>query len=439
MISKHIMAMLALAITITTAYGQVKTKAQDTALTGMFRKFKEIKDPKLAEKEVEKKLESSMGEPYKQLQQWIATNKAEEEQLISGYRPGYKHGSGDMNLYPIWEEIPSPIPSLPEAKQVNFEATYKSYLGKVEMQQKKLSDMLQKHMGEQRSSEAEIKADAINMANRSAVVQQMGGADALMNMSEAERKAAAAKMKADVNSNPGAYTGVKDPGMNAMMQKMMSDPAYRDKFSRMSEKEKQAELQKFMTPQSAPRNDVAHEASMKERDDTKAAIDFNMLLAKSLNNMQEAAKPYSEGTTLANAYYDGLYDKLRAWYKVQYDALPMEVVGETREKKGLDELDRFSSMMFYLIHKKEAATRTILWTSLKNRTKIAFGEFNDFIGTYPWGQKKGASLIDASYTEPQVANAVNSIYNEMIRMTREAEGLTKKHKGQQEQYELMMK
>jgi hypothetical protein len=277
------------------------------------------------------------------------------------------------------------------------------------------------------------------MANRSAVVQQMGGADAVMNMSEAERKAAAAKMKADVTKNPGAYTGVKDPGMNAMMQKMMSDPAYRDKFSRMSEKEKQAELQKFMTTPTAPRNDLAHEASMKERDEAKAAVDVNLLLSKTLGNMQEAAKPIAEGTNIANEYYEALYNNLRSWYQAQYDALPMEVVGETREKKGLAELDKFSALMFYLIQKKEAATRTVLWSSLKNRTKIAFGEFNDFIGTYPWGQKKGASLIDASYTEPQVASAVNSIYNEMIRMARDAESLTKKHKGQQEQYELMTK
>jgi hypothetical protein len=267
----------------------------------------------------------------------------------------------------------------------------------------------------------------------------MGGADALMNMSEAERKAAGAKLKADMTKNPGAYTGVTDPGMQAMMQKMMSDPAYREKFSKMSEKEKQVEMQKFMTPQTAPRNDVAFQASMKERDDAKAAIDVNMLMSKSLGNMQEAAKPYAEGTNLANEYYEGLYSRLRTWYKAQYDALPMEVVGETREKKGLAELDKFSAMMFYLIQKKEAATRTILWSSLKNRTKIAFGEFNDFIGTYPWGQAKGASLIDASYTEPQVANAVNSIYNEMIKLTRDAESLTKKNKGQQEQFELIMK
>jgi hypothetical protein len=439
MISKHVMALLALAFTISLSYGQVKTPARDTALTGMFRKFKEIKDPKLAEKEVEKKLETSMGEPYKQLQNWIASNKKEEEQLIREYTPGYKHRSGDMNLYPIWEDIPSPVPSLPEAKGVNFDATYKSYRARVEMQQKQLSDMLQKHMGEQRSSEAEIIADAKNMANRSAVVQQMGGADAVMNMSEAERTAAAAKMKADVTKNPGAYTGVKDPGMNAMMQKMMNDPAYREKFSRMSEKEKQAELQKFMTTPTTPRNDLAHEASMKERDEAKGAVDVNLLLSKTMGNMLEATKPYAEGTNMANEYYEGLYNNLRNWYQAQYDALPMEVVGETREKKGLVELDKFSALMFYLIQKKEAATRTILWSSLKNRTKIAFGEFNDFIGTYPWGQKKGASLIDATYTEPQVANAVSSIYNEMIKMARDAESLTKIHKGQQEQYELMMK
>ncbi len=439
MISKTVMAMLALAFAITSSYGQAKSNTQDTALTAMFRKFKEIKDPKIAVKEVEKKLETSMGKKYQELQNWLAANKKEEDQLLRDYTPTYKHKQGDMNLYPIWEEIPSPIPSLPEASQVNFDAKYKSYESKVEMQQKQLSDMLQQHLGDQRDSKAEIMADARNMANRNAAVQKMGGADALMNMSEAERKAAGEKLKADMIKNPGAYTGTSDPGMQAMMQKMMSDPAYREKFSKMSEKEKQAEMKKFMSPQIAPRNDVAYEASMKERDDAKAAVDLNMLLSKTQGNMQEAAKPYAEGTNLANEYYEGLYSQLRTWYKTQYDALPMEVMGETREKKGLAELDKFSAMMFYLIQKKEAATRTILWTSLKNRTKIAFGEFNDFIGNYPWGQKKGASLVDASYTEPQVANAVNSIYNEMLNLTRDSKSLTKKHKGQQEQFELIMK
>ncbi|WP_276501442.1 hypothetical protein [Terrimonas pollutisoli] len=53
------------------------------------------------------------------------------------YQPGYNHKPGEMNLFPIWEEIPAPVPSLPEAVQTNFDK-YQNYIDKVEMMKKQL-------------------------------------------------------------------------------------------------------------------------------------------------------------------------------------------------------------------------------------------------------------------------------------------------------------
>ena len=297
--------------------------------------------------------------------------------------------------------------------------------------------MVQDHVGEQRNSEAEMMADAKKMANQNAMVQQMGGADALMNMSEAERKAMAKSMKNNLKANPGAYSGVQDPGMNAMMQKMMNDPDYRNKYNNMTDAQKQAEMQKFMTNKTTERNDAAFEAGLKEKNQTDASAKIQALLGKTLANMQEASKPYAEGTDLANKFYGGLYSDINNWYKKAYESLPAVVMGETREKQGLAELNKFKASLIYLVQKKEAATRTILWSSLKSGNKIAFGEFNDFIGSYKWGASKNASMLN--YDEIQVANAVSSLYDQMIRLTGDAERLTRMHKGQQEQYELIVK
>jgi hypothetical protein len=342
-----------------------------------------------------------------------------------------------MNLFPLWEEIPAPIPSLPEASQVNFEMKYGGFVSKVEMQKKQLSDMVQDHIGEQRNTEADMIADTKKKANQSAIIQQMGGADALMNMSEAERKAMAKNLKSNVMANPGAYSGVQDPGMNAMMQKIMNDPDYRNKYNSMTDAQKQAELQKFMTNKTTERNDAAFEAGLKEKNQTNASAKIQALLGKTLSNMKEASKPYAEGTDLANKFYGGLYSDINNWYKKIYESLPLVTMGEIKEKQGLAELNKFKAILIYLVQKKEAVTRTILWSSLKSGNKIAFGEFNDFIGNYKWGATKNASMLN--YDELQVANAVSSLYDEMIRLTNEAERLTRMHKGQQEQYELMVK
>ncbi|MBO9572364.1 MAG: hypothetical protein J7497_09175, partial [Chitinophagaceae bacterium] len=329
-----------------------------------------------------------------------------------------------------------PVPSLTEAQQVNFDLKYGSYIDKVNVMKKQLSDMVQEHLGQQRSDKQSVMNDAKADANRNGMVQQMGGADEITKMSQAERKRAAKNAAADVRTNTMAYSGTQDAGMNAMMQKMMNDPQYMAAYNKMSDAEKQAELKKYMGNQMTERNDQAFEASMKERNDTYSSMNIDKIMGESLERMKEAAKIYSDGTELANNFYYGVYEDIAKWYKKQYDVLPET---NTHEKIGHAQLIKCRESILYQFHKKEAVTRTVLWNMMKTSTKIAFGKFNDLIGGYPWGKTKNASLIGDSYTELRVAKGVVSLYDEMIRMTKEAELTTRTHKGWQDQFEVVMK
>lgn len=432
MITKYVMALLAFLLAVMQgANAQTGTEARIAAAHEKFR------SKELSKAEKEKELEREVNAMTVKLDAWLAEAKRSQEQMERDYRPAYKHKPGEMNLFPIWEEIPSPIPSLPEAKQVDREMKYGSYVSKVEVQKKQLADMMQMHIGDQRSSEAEMMADARKAAAQNPLLQQMGISEASENMTEAERKALAAKMKNNIMNNPGLVSGVSDPGINAMAQKMMSDPEYRNRYNKMTDAQKQAEVRKFMSNTTVPRNDEQFEQGMKDRAQANNSAQIQALLGKTLSNMQEAAKPYNEGTALANKHFDDLYASIDSWYKKAYDALPVVTMGEMREKQGVGELDKFRASLRYMIQKKEAATRTVLWSFLKGGTKIAFGEFNDFIGSYKWGRTKGSSMLN--YDEMQVANAVGSLYDQMIQLAEGASGLTAKHKGQQEQYELIVK
>ena len=419
------------------ASAQRKSTIDDAMMDQAFIKFQQIQKDRAAYDSWLKDLEQIFDEAVAKRLAYLEQLKKEDAALAKAFRLGNNRKPGATNLLPIWEAIPAPVPSLPESKAVDFDQKYGAYVNQVVVFRKQLEDMMADHISEQNTSEAAIRGQVLSQAKGNALVQQMNGVDP--NMSEAQRKALAAQTKNNVMANPGAYTGVQDPGMNALTQKMMNDKAYRDRFNKMSEAEKMAEMQKYMTTTSVPRNDAAFEGSMKEAQKTRDAMAVQQLLGKTVQAMQEAALPYTEGTKLCNEFYGELYAAISRWHKTQYDALPVEVMGESREKRGVGPLDKAREALVYLVQKKEAVSRTILWNSLKLRTKLAISEYNDFLGEFAWGKAKGMVVTDPAYVEPQVAKAVYSMYEEMIRMAKEAELLTRSHKGQQEQYEVIMK
>lgn len=415
---------------------QQHTAIDEVLLNKLFNKFNESQHGNIPKKQLEHEFDQMIKRSSSQLDIWLQEKLKIVAEQNKNYHPGYKHKGEDMNLFPLWDAIPIPVSSLPEAKQTNFEVKYQVYTDKISQLKKQLSDRLYQHIDASAADQQSMMSEAKGLADQNAFVQQMGGADAISKMSEQERKEAAKKTAEKFSGNPGMVTGMTNEGMNAMAQRMMSDPKYREAYNKMSDAQKTEELKKYMGNTTEKRNDAASQAHIRENAGTNNMANVEILLGKCLQQMQQAAIPFSEGTTLANAFFTTIYADIESWYKKTYDALPETI---THEKIGHGNLIKCREALLYSVHKKEALIRTMLFSILKDNTKLAFGEFNDFIGSYPWGKNKIESLVNGKNTEPKVAQAVSSMYDEMIRMAGEAERATKLYKGWQEQYELIVK
>jgi hypothetical protein len=240
-----LLAVLSLVIFCNSATAQKDTSAYKTW------------DDFLARMEKNKKTDLAADPRMKAISdQWVATiNKTISTRPATEpwkeWTTANQHPTADINLLPLMEEAPEPIYILPLAGQADLNAKFDPYIKKIELQQKQLADMIAKNSKlqqvYQKEGEEGLKKRAIAESDKSLMVQQMGGTEKMMNMTEAERKAAAYKMASDIKSNPGKLSGNSNPGMNAMMQKMMNDKEYAKRFNKMSDAEKEAEVKKFMT------------------------------------------------------------------------------------------------------------------------------------------------------------------------------------------------
>jgi hypothetical protein len=419
----------------TCVHAQQSARLSGAVWDDMLQQFRSAGTGSPAKKQFEQVLDLLVEKESHSLRRWLDEQQRLTAERVKSYKPGYKHSAADMNFFPLWEEMPGPVPSLREAQRTSF-ARYQNYQDKVTLLKKQLSEMLQQHLKGQRTDKGAMMQDSKDMADRNGVVRQMGGADAVIKMSEAERRQAAQSAAAQIRSNPGLLNGTGNDAMNAMMHRMMTDPNYRNSYNKMTDAQKEAELKKYMGSTVEARNDRALKAGLDEKNSTSNAARVEQLLASTLQKMQEAAASYAEGTGMANDFYNGIYQGIEQWYRRAYAALPES---NMHEKIGLSELIRCRESLLYGFHKSEAATRTILWSLVKANTKIALGPFNDFVGSYGWGKAQNASLVGAGYTEPKVAQALSSVYDEMLRMVAEAERTTRMFKGYQDQYDLITK
>jgi hypothetical protein len=90
-----------------------------------------------------------------------------------------------------------------------------------------------------------MSQQAIADANSSAVIAGMGGIDKMSQMTDEEREQAALQAVGNVPQNSGAPPQA-GAGMQAIMQRMMNDPAYAERFEKMSQAEQEAEMRKAM-------------------------------------------------------------------------------------------------------------------------------------------------------------------------------------------------
>jgi len=373
-------------------------------------------------------------EPWKE---WTSTNQ---------------HPTADINLLPLMEEAPAPIYILPLAGQADIDAKFDPYIKKIESHQKQLADMIAKNsklqQAYQKEGEEGLKKRSIAESDKSVMVQQMGGTEKMMNMTEAERKAAAYKMASDIKSNPGMLSGNSNPGMNAMMQKMMNDKEYAKRYNKMSDAEKEAEVKKFMTENSKQQDESfdlnksnqQHIQLMAERNNTKYTQDITLLNLRIQKRLGAATELYGKNVLAINDWVSSVRNKIDKWYSAKYAAIPVVELGEYGHDKDPEQVQALETTVAYLKYQMlqgpEMKLRSDNWNLYRTNCKYAIGELNDFIGNYKWGAYSTDNIFGPD-ADQQVASGIGAVYGMMNQLAGEAKGFSSTAKGYQKQFEMV--
>lgn len=128
---------------------------------------------------------------------------------------------------------------------VNLDSVYQPFFDKASAARQQLHEAIQARR-HQIPDQAAVAKQAKADANANPIVAGMGGTDKIEQMTPDQRKAAALQSAQTYQQNLTAKAGRGSPEMQAMMQKMMSDPQYRARFMQMSDAEKEAAIRNAM-------------------------------------------------------------------------------------------------------------------------------------------------------------------------------------------------
>jgi hypothetical protein len=445
---KQISSMLIAALSLLT-FSNTVTAQKDTS------EFKTWNDV-LARIKKDKKPGASADPKLKAIsEQWVAgiTKSVSSKPATEPWKewtPTHQQTSGEINLLPLMEEAPAPIYILSLAGQADLDAKYDPYIKKLESQQRQLAESVAKNSKlqqvYQKEGEEGVKKRAIAESDKSKMVQQMGGTENLMNMSEAERKAAAMKMASEIKSNPTMLSGNNNPGMNALMQKVMNDKEYAKRFNKMSDAEKEAEVKKFMTENSqeqdgnfdATRSNQQYNQLMAERDNTKYTQDITLLNMRIQKRLGTATELYSKNVLAINAWVENVRKKIGTWYGAKYAAIPIVELGEYGHDKDPEQVQALNITVAYLTYQMiqgpEMKLRSDNWVLYKTNCKYAIGELNDFIASYKWGSHTTENIFGPD-ADQQVVSGIGLAYGMMNQLAEEAKAFSTTAKGYQKQFE----
>jgi hypothetical protein len=433
-------------------FGNTATAQKDTSTAPVYKTWDDL----LTRIKKEKKTDATTDTRLKAMsEQWTAgINKSlsvkPAKEPWKEWTSTNQHTTGDINLLPLIDEVPSPIYILPLAGQTDIDAKFDPYIKKIESQQKQLAETVAKNSKlqqvYQKEGEEGLKKRAMAESDKSKIVQQMGGTENLMNMSEAERKAAALKMASDIKSNPGMLSGNNNPGMNALMQKVMTDKDYAKRFNKMSDAEKEAEVRKFMAENSQghdgnfdpAKSNQQHEKLVTESNNAKYNQDITLLNMRIQKRIEAAADHYGKNVAAINDWMENVKNKIGKWYSAKYAAIPVVELGEYGHDKDPEQVQALNITLaylnYYMVEAPEMQLRSDNWNQYKTNCKYAIGELNDFIGNYKWGAHESGNIFGPD-ADQQASSSVGIGYGIMTQLAEEAKDFSSTAKGYQKQFE----
>jgi hypothetical protein len=113
-------------------------------------------------------------------------------------------------------------------------------------------DVIKDAVANQSQSMEQISQRSRAQAEDSAIIKRMGGTEKIAGMSDEERQQAAAQAVGGYQQSLAGGPPGAGGGMQALMQRLMSDPEYQARFDKMSKAEQEAELKKYTGNSQAP-------------------------------------------------------------------------------------------------------------------------------------------------------------------------------------------
>jgi hypothetical protein len=304
----------------------------------------------------------------------------------------------------------------------DFSAFYAQYEKKIAA----AHEVLQPAVDSRPANQEARTRQAVAGANSSAIIARMGGAEKMSQMSEEEQQQAAAQaMGSYQQSMSGAPPGASSGGMQAMMQRMMNDPEYQARFEKMSKKEQEAEMQKYMGNANAPappKGETAAERRAEQgQHDAGAAVARQNEVSAIYQRIREIEAEFPKKDA-AISTAAGNHDQIGRELNAKIEKVPMVEtgVGATHDPAKVKQLMRERAALDRARAAAELQQRTALYS--ERRTK-----YKELAASYAAWLKQGAgpnSNITTSLMNNSAADTALHCEEELIGL---AENLRKYH------------
>ena len=317
------------------------------------------------------------------------------------YGPGIAGSQSELDLNPFYEPFNKRIAAAHDVLQPGIEARPAN----------------REAMGQQAMAQAESNP----------IVAGMGGLEKMQQMSDEEREKAAMQAAANYQQSMAGGNTDTSNGMQAVMQRVMNDPAYREKFEKMTQQEQEAEMRKAMGPS-------AHVAQHSAADDQRSAQASNEMaprvarhneISALLQRIYEAEAEF-EKKGKAIAASPGNHDQIAGETKAKIAKLPLVHIPSDegmydgpdpakvklvyREQAGIDRARAAS----------ELQQRTALFAERKSKYKELAASYATWLKQSP-----GASnMVSANIVNTGSDDAALTCEEELIKL---AENLRRYH------------
>ena len=194
-------------------------------------------------------------------------------------------------------------------------------------------DVIKEAVANRKQNQEALRQRSIAQTEANPIVSRMGGVDKISEMSEEEAKQAAAKAvggyQESLAGGPGKTTS---GGMQALTERMLNDPAYQERFEKMTKQEQEAEIRKYMGNAQAPAppagETTAERRAQQATKETTAVLAKQKELSGIMQRMSEIDGEFAKKDQAIMATPGG-HDQIAKEIGARVEKLPVVEMGES--------------------------------------------------------------------------------------------------------------